>query len=548
MTAHELAESPAAAGQGAAPAPAAPDARGSWWPLAALAVLSVAGVVFRIIMAGQSLVADELSTYWISATHGLGGVLKLLYSVGPIQHAEITPPLYFVLAWLTSQLGHTPELLRLPSLLAGVLTIPVVYLLGLRAVGRRAALLAGAVTAVAPFTVYFSTDARAYAVMMLALTVSTLCMLLAVDTGRARWWVLYAVAACAAFYSHYTCAFVLGAQWVWVMWAHPAARRAALIATAAAAAGVLPWLPGLVRDYQSPTVKILNALSPFSVGDLRTDLAHWVIGYPETVGAGLRRLPGAPALVLGALAAAIGLAGLIRAIAQRRLRWRPAQVDRRVVLVVGLAVVTPAAEVVLGAAGHSLLSPRDMAASWPFLVLSGAAVLDLWEPRIAMLGAALALAALLLGTVKMLGGAAQRPDYRAAARDLIAHVRPGDIVIDETGTLSPGPLTGLDLALTRSLPLIRADAPAERSHPFTFADPVVPLQSAVDEAVRRAHGHRVWLVSNQFTTEVNVGNAALASRFAPAQAHFANGYHLTAEHAYPGIGSTLVQVYSRAGP
>ncbi len=115
MTAHELAEAPAATGQGAAQAPAAPDARGSWWPLAALVVLSVAGVVLRIIVAHQSLFADELSTYWISATHGLGGVLKLLYSVGPIKHAEITPPLYFVLAWATSQLGHSPELLRLPS-------------------------------------------------------------------------------------------------------------------------------------------------------------------------------------------------------------------------------------------------------------------------------------------------------------------------------------------------------------------------------------------------------------------------------------------------
>ncbi len=45
--------------------------------------------------------------------------------------------------------------------------------------------------------------------MILAVTVSTLGMLLALDTGRARWWVVYAVAACAAVYSHYTCVFVL---------------------------------------------------------------------------------------------------------------------------------------------------------------------------------------------------------------------------------------------------------------------------------------------------------------------------------------------------
>ena len=122
-------------------------------------------------------------------------------------------------------------------MIAGTATIPLVYLLGLRTVGRRAALVATAATALAPFMVYYSAEARAYGVMILAVRVSTLAMLLALDTGRARWWVVYAVAACAAVYSHYTCVFVLGAQWVWVMWAHPEARRAAVIATAAAAAG-----------------------------------------------------------------------------------------------------------------------------------------------------------------------------------------------------------------------------------------------------------------------------------------------------------------------
>ncbi len=539
MTAHELAEAPAATGQGTAPAPAAPDARGSWWPLAALVVLSVAGVVLRIIVAHQSLFADELSTYWISATHGLGGVLKLLYSVGPIKHAEITPPLYFVLAWATSQLGHSPELLRLPSLIAGTATIPVIYLLGLRTVGRRAALVATAATALAPFTVYYSANARAYAVMILAVTVSTLAMLLALDTGRARWWAVYAVAACAAVYSHYTCVFVLGAQWAWVMWAHPEARRAAVIATAAAAAGVLPWLPGLINDYRSPTVKILNALSPFTFRDIRIDVTHWVIGYPETFAGGLTRLPGWPALVLLAVAGAIGVAVLIRAIATGR-----ATADRRVVLVAGLAVVTLVAEVVAGAVGHSLISTRDLGASWPYLALAAAAVLNLCDRRVALLAAALAVAGLAIGSAKMLGGDFQRPDYRAAARDVSDLVRPADVVIDETGALSPGPLTGLDVALGRTLPLIRAEAPVERDHPFTFGDPIVSLPQAVAEAVRRADGHRVFVVRNGFVTDI----ASLAGRVAPGQTRFPDGYHLVAQRAYPGLGATVVQVFAGGGP
>ncbi len=324
------------------------------------------------------------------------------------------------------------------------------------------------------------------------------------------------------------------------MWAHPEARRAAVIATAAAAAGVLPWLPGLINDYRSPTVKILNALSPFTFRDIRIDVTHWLIGYPETFAGGLTHLPGAPALGLLALAGAIGVVVVIRAIATGR-----ATADHRVLLVAALALVTLVAEVVAGAAGHSLISTRDLGASWPYLALAAAAVLNLCERRVAVLAAdAWPWPELAIGSVKMLGGDFQRPDHRAAARDVSALVRPGDVVIDETGALSPGPLTGLDVALGRPLPLIRAEAPVERDHPFTFGDPIVSLRQAVAEAVRRADGHRVFVVRNGFVTDI----ASLAGRVAPGQTRLPDGYHLVAERAYPGLGATVVQVFAGAGP
>ncbi len=52
--------------------------------------------------------------------------------------AEITPPLYFLLAKLATYIAVTPEMLRLPSLLAGTASIPLTYLLGARTLGRRA--------------------------------------------------------------------------------------------------------------------------------------------------------------------------------------------------------------------------------------------------------------------------------------------------------------------------------------------------------------------------------------------------------------------------
>ena len=121
--------------------------------------------------------------------------------------------------------------------------------------------------------IYYSTEARAYGLMMFAVLVSTLAILLALDTGKTRWWIVYAVSACAAFYLHYTCLFVLAVQFAWVLWVHPQARRAVILASLVAAAGVLPWLPGLINDWRSPTVGILSALSPFTPFAVRFDLS-----------------------------------------------------------------------------------------------------------------------------------------------------------------------------------------------------------------------------------------------------------------------------------
>ena len=221
--------------------------------------LTAVGVALRLAVAQQSLFADELSTRFIVAGHGLADVVSVVHT-----DAEITPPLFFVLAWLTTRPGLTAELLRAPSLIAGAAAIPLVYLLGVRTVGRRAALVGAALTTFSPFMVFFSAQARSYELMIVLVLGSTLCLLTAVEqrayplVGRIR-----RSAACAAAYTHYTCVFALAGQLGWLLWAHPEARRAAVTASAAAAVGFLPWLSGLQGDLQSPTTDILSALQPF---------------------------------------------------------------------------------------------------------------------------------------------------------------------------------------------------------------------------------------------------------------------------------------------
>jgi hypothetical protein len=527
-----------------------------------VAAVAVAGVLIRIRVATQSIFADELSTYWISATHGLGGVLSLMYGTGKITHAEITPPLSFLASWLTTRVGQTPFLLRVPELVAGALTIPVVYALARRTVGRSAALVAASLTALSPFMIYYSAEARAYGMMMLFVLISTLAMLLAVETGRRRWWVIYAVSSCAAFYTHYTCAFVLAVQFLWLVWARPEARRPALIANVAAAAGVLPWITGLMNDFTSPTLNILSALSPFTAHEIRLDLEHWAIGYPYTTAGSLRDLPGTVSVALLGLAAIIAAGGLALAArvggapnrgpeprpapAPRRgpeLRARLGRIDRRLVLMLALALAVPLGEAAVSLTGNHIFGVRNLAASWPYLAIFSAAVLTAGSPRIRMVAGGLAVLAFAFGAVKMLSSSFQRPDYQAAANVITRDARPGDVVIDETGALSPGPLTALDVLLHRRLPVFRAQAPAERDHPFGFSDPILSLQHGIDAAVTAAHGHRVLLIKNSFAADIS----GLKVRVTPTAARFPARYHLVALKRYRGIVGTTVYVYAVGG-
>jgi dolichyl-phosphate-mannose-protein mannosyltransferase len=523
----QLAEQPAARATGSAPTTRSAVAGLGLPALLVVALLTVAGVAIRLIVGDQSLWADELSTYWISATHGFGGVVSLMYGTPRIPHAEITPPLYFLASWATYHLGHSVEWLRAPSLIAGALTIPLVYLLGLRTISRRGALLTVAFTALSPFMIYYSAEARAYAVMMALVIASTLSMLLAVQSGRVRWWVAYGACSCAAFYTHYTSAFVLAAALVWLFWAHPEARRPAVLANLAAAAALIPWLPGLINDFRSPTLNILSVLSPFTPAHVADDLGHWAVGYPYATAGSLARLPGIAALILLGTAMVLGAAGLVL-----RLRRRAARtaIDRHVALVVGCALAVPVGEALISAAGNHIFGVRNLAASWPFLALSFAAMLSAAGRRISLIASALAVIGIGVGGFKMLTPRFHRPDYQGAAAFVNRTAGAGDVVIDETGLLSPGPLTDLDVSVRHGLAVVRADSPAERGHPFSIGDRVVAPAQAIRSATRLAASHRVFLVTNVFPSD-----AGELSRY---------GYRMVQHRLFAGMGGTEVSIYT----
>ncbi|MEA2573437.1 MAG: mannosyltransferase [Chloroflexia bacterium] len=107
---------------------------------------------------------------------------------------RVQTPLHYLLVWLSIQpLDPTASavLVRLPSVLAGLLTPAVVYGLGREMFGRAQALLAALFVALSAVHISHSQDARPYVFLALFTGLSAYCLLMVERTGERRWWLAF---------------------------------------------------------------------------------------------------------------------------------------------------------------------------------------------------------------------------------------------------------------------------------------------------------------------------------------------------------------------
>ncbi|QIO20874.1 glycosyltransferase family 39 protein [Haloarcula sp. JP-L23] len=127
---------------------------------------------------------------------------------------EPHPPLYYIVLAVSRLLFGTSEIsVRLPSLLAGVVVPPMVYLLGKELEGRQAGLISGVLAAVMPILVTFSQITRMYSQLAAFGTLSMLCF---VQLYRQGWAssraAAYVVASLGALHTMVFGGFVIMAQ------------------------------------------------------------------------------------------------------------------------------------------------------------------------------------------------------------------------------------------------------------------------------------------------------------------------------------------------
>jgi uncharacterized membrane protein len=167
-----------------------------------------------------------------------------------IMNSETQPVLYLVVAKAWQSVFGLGEVgLRSLSALAGAATIPVVYAAGRASGSRRAGLFAAALTATSPFMIWYSQEARPYALFAFVASLSFLFFVQALQGRDVRWLWAWAIASVLTASAHYFGFLLIGVEAVWLLWSLRRSRiDVAMSITAIGAASVPLVLLGLSQQ------------------------------------------------------------------------------------------------------------------------------------------------------------------------------------------------------------------------------------------------------------------------------------------------------------
>ena len=331
------------------------------------------GVAARVFtLAVRPLWADEIFTLTL-ARKSIPEILAAL-------RVDSGPPLHYLAAHLLlapfgSLPGPSDVLVRVLSLAASLLHLPLLALVA-RRLGRPAfGLTASALFAISPLAVAYAAEGRAYALASLFALLAFERALALREVPRPGVAAGLSFAAAGAVLTHYLAVFPVAALAILAWDARPRSRRALVLSGFGAAAIAAVWIP--VAMAQPRASMAWSGGADFS-GVLRDFLANLAFGAPA----------GSPAMT------ALGAAGVLLLAALLARAWRGAFAPAARVLGVSLALLAAGQF----AAGTLFLPERTALVFLPFAALLlanappavpalagtlSAALLALWLPRAA---------------------------------------------------------------------------------------------------------------------------------------------------------------------
>jgi uncharacterized membrane protein len=170
-----------------------------------LGLLLVLGALLRVVPI-RGLWSDEAISVQ-QAKLPLGEMLHQLSGL------DVHPPLWGIVLWTDVRVFGDGELaVRVPSLVFGLVAIPLAYATGRELFDRRAGLAAAALTTAAPIAIWYSGEARMYSLYLLLSCLAIYAQARIFRRPSVPAWSLFALTCAALFYTHYFSVFQVLAQ------------------------------------------------------------------------------------------------------------------------------------------------------------------------------------------------------------------------------------------------------------------------------------------------------------------------------------------------
>ena len=387
-----------------------------------LAGLILAGLALRLAVTRGIWLDEAISIH--QARLSLHGLFRNLY------YGDRQPPLYHLALWLTIRAFSDGEFaVRLPSLVAGTLVIPVLYELGRELYDRRTGLFAAAFAAASPLLVWYSQEVRMYTFVTLFGLLALLTQLRVIRNGSMLNWAAYILATFGLLWSHYFGLLLVAVQQLIFVAVLVHRRRSgqpvkpfALGFAYSAAVLVMQLVPLLVfahHQYQSTSAAAgspSGTYDPLSFYAVLANMAWALWGYqPDTTTKLLAAMW--PLFLLGSLVL-LGRGG------------------SRQTLILAAATVAPVVLLIIASAfDSSLFEVRNFLIIVPLLLLLAARLVTGWlrTPRARLLAGAGVLVTLLVGLAdQQLNNSNPRLfDFRGAIQDIRADAGSNSLVLLE---------------------------------------------------------------------------------------------------------------------
>jgi mannosyltransferase len=193
---------------------------------------------------------------------------------------DTNPPLYYVFLhfWVGLVGAESDFLLRVPSVLFGVGSIGLAYVLAEWLAGRKAAIWAGCLLAASSLHIWYAQEARAYSLFTFLAVASMFGFVALIENAGPRTAVWYVLPSSLLMYAHPYGPFLIASQWVFVA-ASALARRLSrafglwwLAAQAVVLVTFTPWIVSMVLH---PKLQATRVLAPIEFGMLKETIFEY---------------------------------------------------------------------------------------------------------------------------------------------------------------------------------------------------------------------------------------------------------------------------------